>query len=277
MINKLKLCFKIYKSYKELSSHLSWDQKALQDYQLHHLKLRLLDAKKVTLYQNKNLPNPEDIQTLADWQKIPISTKKDILSGSSSDYYLNPEYKKENLIVSKSSGSTGVALDVYYDSESAFLFSLAMFRIYTMVFNYKPWHKHTYIYTSPFSYKSLFGFFKMDFISTLTPISITLDTIRKQRPDILTCYPSHLRSIVDEMDKNDFKRIKPKIINVNSEMSSPAERQELAKKLGAFVFDDYSSEELLRIASQCREHHYHLFDDINYIEILDDNYQPVRR
>lgn len=275
MLNKLKNCLKIYKTYNELFSHLSWDETAIQKYQLEQLKQRLIDAKKVPLYQNRNLPDINDIQTLSDWQNIPVLTKQDILSGKCADYYLNPEYKKDDLFISKSSGSTGVALDVYYDTESAFLFSLAMLRIYNMVFSYKPWHNHTYVYTSPFKYKSLFGFFKMDFISTLTPIPVTLDIIRKQRPAILTCYPSHLRAIVDEMTDHDFTIIKPKIINVNSEMSSQAERNALAKKLNAFVFDDYSSEELLRIASQCREYHYHIFDDINYMEILDDNYHPL--
>jgi phenylacetate-CoA ligase len=77
------------------------------------------------------------------------------------------------------------------------------------------------------------------------------------------------------MTAEDFKVIRPKAINVNSEMSSASERAYLAKKFNSFVFDDYSSEELTRIASQCESLNYHLFDDLNYIEIVDDAGRPL--
>lgn len=276
LFENFQLCKRIFKAFNELCARQWWDQDKIQQYQLTLLKERLGDAKnKVPLYQQKNLPEPEDIRFLSDWRQLPVLTKQEILSGSSSAYYLNCDYKIEDLIGTKSSGSTGVSLNVYYEQESAFLFFLAMFRIYTMISSYMPWYKHTYIYTSPFSFHSLFGLYEMNFISTLTPIHETLEKLRKRPPDILTCYPSHLRSIVDQMSEEDFKLIRPKLINVNSEMSSALERKYLSEKLNAFVFDDYSSEELVRIASQCREFNYHIFDDINYIEILDDHYNPV--
>ena len=37
------------------------------------------------------------------------------------------------------------------------------------------------------------------------------------------------------------------------------------------MLDEYSSEELTRIAAQCRHKTYHVFEDINYIETLDAN------
>src|SRR5262249_40595699 len=103
----------------------------------------------------------------------------------------------------------------------------------------------------------------------------TLARLRKNPPDLLVCYPSHLRSMVEQMTPRDFELIRPIAINVNSEMSSAAEREFLSRKLDTFVFDDYSSEELTRIASQCREKTYHLFDDINYIEVVDDGGRTV--
>jgi phenylacetate-CoA ligase len=84
-----------------------------------------------------------------------------------------------------------------------------------------------------------------------------------------------LRALVDQMSAEDFRHIRPRAVNVNSEMSSAAERRYLGEKLHSFVFDDYSSEELTRIASQCREYTYHIFDDLNYIEIVDDAGQPL--
>lgn len=250
-------------------------RKNLELYQLDHLKM-ILDVanKNVVHYQKKKLPDSLQIKSLADWQKLPVLTKSDLLNAPANDR-INNNYKIEDLIVSKSSGSTGKALDVYYDEDSYNFFILAGLRLYFMAFKYLPWHRQTYIYTSPYPLKSLFGAYPLDFISTLNPIDDTIKKLRQNPPDLLVCYPSHLRAIAAQMTTEDLKIIKPKAINVNSEMSSQAERDYLEKVFNCFVFDDYSSEELTRIASQCTEYNYHIFEDLNYIEILDDNLQPV--
>jgi phenylacetate-CoA ligase len=242
---------------------------------LTQLKLRLQEARDlVPMYAGKKLPTPEEIKNLTDWRKIPILTKDELLTFEP-HHRINSRYQLNDLIVSKSSGSTGKALDVFYDLESFNLFILAGLRLYQMVFKYRPWHRQTYIYTSPYPLNSLLGAYPLEFISTLNPIEDTINKLRKNPPALLVCYPSHLRSIADKMTPRDFEIIRPKVINVNSEMSSPAEREYLGKLFGSFVFDDYSSEELTRIASQCRYLNYHLFDDINYIEVVDDQGNAV--
>jgi phenylacetate-CoA ligase len=247
-----------------------WSAEKIQHYQLELLKMRLQEARDLTpMYKGKNLPEAKEIVTLADWSKIPILTKDELLKFEPQQR-INSRYQLDDLIISKSSGSTGKALDVYYDLASFNFFIIAGLRLYKMAFNYKPWHRQTYIYTSPYPLNSLMGAYPLEFISTLNPIEDTIKKLRQNPPDLLVCYPSHLRSIVDKMTPQDFKIIKPKVINVNSEMSSPTEREYLGKLFGSFVFDDYSSEELTRIASQCQHHTYHLFDDINYIEVVDD-------
>ena len=223
----------------------------------------------MALYRDKDLPTSAEIRSLGDWERLPLLTKAELLGRPASDR-LSRRYAVPDLIVSKSSGSTGQALDVYYDRASFQLFVLAGFRLYCMAFPYMPWHQQTYIYTSPYPFNSLVGLFPMEFISTLTPIPETLAKLRKRPPDLLVCYPSHL-PLVDQMTAEDFRLIRPRAVNLNSEMSSAAERKYLSDKLHTFVFDDYSSEELTRIASQCREYAYHLFDDLNYIEIVDDD------
>src|SRR5205085_3749076 len=46
-------------------------------------------------------------------------------------------------------------------------------------------------------------------------------------------------------------------------------RDYLSSLLNCPVLDEYSSEELTRIAAQCSHKTYHVFEDINYIETLD--------
>jgi phenylacetate-CoA ligase len=252
-----------------------WSEERIRDYQLRHLKLRLRQAREeVPLQMKRGLPAPEEIRSLEDWSRLPIMTKSELLSVPPKER-ISSHYSIDDLIVSKSSGSTGQALDVYYDADAFFYFIWCNLRLFRMAFDYKPWHLQTYIYTSPLPLKSVFGAYPLEFVSTLTPIPETLEALRRKPPDFLVCYPSHLRAIVDQMTPEDFKRIRPLAVNVNSEMSSAAERKHLAEKLGSFVFDDYSSEELTRIASQCPQLSYHIFDDINYMEVVDAQGRPA--
>jgi phenylacetate-CoA ligase len=56
---------------------------------------------------------------------------------------------------------------------------------------------------------------------------------------------------------------------VHSEQSSRAERDELAQRLRVTVLDEYSSEELTRVALECPSHCYHIEEDAAYIEIVE--------
>jgi phenylacetate-CoA ligase len=59
-------------------------------------------------------------------------------------------------------------------------------------------------------------------------------------------------------------------------MSTQDERDYLGDRFGCLVYDEYSTEELTRIAAQCKEKRYHLFEDICYVEIVSSKEsQPV--
>lgn len=266
-----QLMFQLY----ALTRRPYWSLEKIQKYQLARIKEMVYQAKNfVPLYAHKNLPDAKDLRSLEDISHLPFLTKQDLLNFPS-EQRIHQKYQIKDLIISKSSGSTGQALDVYYDAFSFNLFILAGLRLYLMAFPYRPWHQQTYIYTSPYPLNSLLGLYPLKFISTLNPIEDTIQQLRKSPPDLLVCYPSHLRAIADKMTANDFKIIRPQAINVNSEMSSKSEREYLGRLFQCFVFDDYSSEELTRIASQCKHQNYHLFEDINYIEVIDNQGRPA--
>lgn len=275
LLQTLKLSGQLVTEMNQMLKRPYWSREQIESYQLQKIRNLVDEARNHSpLYRDKSLPDSREIQTLADVAKLPILTKADLLDRVPSEI-ISDRYRAQELIVSKSSGSTGKALDVYYDEFSYNLFILAGLRLYLMAFPYRPWHSQTYIYTSAYPLKSFFGLYRLDFISTLNPIADTIEQIKRNKPDLLVCYPSHLRSIAEQMTEKDLAELKIKAINVNSEMSSAKEREELAKRFNAFVFDDYSSEELTRIASQCRHLQYHIFDDINYIEIVNEAGEPV--
>jgi phenylacetate-CoA ligase len=153
---------------------------------------------------------------------------------------------------------------------------LAGLRLYQMIFPYRPWHRQIYVYTSPYPLSSLFGLYPLDFVSTLAPLREAVDMLVRKKPELLVCYPSHLRQIAEMASADERRSLRLRGVSTNSEMSTQTERNELAKLFHCPVLDEYSSEELTRIAAQCRHQRYHVFEDINYIEVLDDQGRATR-
>lgn len=212
---------------------------------------------------------PGDLKSWEDFYRLPLATKDDVIANYP-ERMLAPGTDVQRLIVSRSSGSSGKVLDIAYDSQAMVTYTLAGLRLYRMGFNYRPWHRQLYVYTSPYPFQSLFGLYPLHFISTLSPINEIVAAIKRINPDLLVCYPSHLQQIAQAMADAEIAALRLRTISVNSEMSTQAERDALAVRFRCPVLDEYSSEELTRIAAQCRQKTYHVFEDVNYIEIHPD-------
>ncbi len=217
---------------------------------------------------------PRDLRTWDDFHRLPVVCKDDVIANYP-ERMLDSRCRRDALIVSRSSGSSGKVLDVAYDSAAMLVFVMAGLRLYRMGFAYWPWHRQVYIYTSPYPLNSLCGLYPMTFISTLAPVADVVAQLVALQPALLVCYPSHLAEIAAASTPAQRAAMRLRCISVNSEMSTQAERDRLSALFGCAVLDEYSSEELTRIAAQCCHHTYHLFEDINYIETLDDRDRPT--
>lgn len=215
---------------------------------------------------------PGDLRAWEDFHRLPTVSKAQVVANYPGRIVAKGHDIKTS-VISRSSGSSGTPMDIAYDAEAMSIYALAGLRLYGMGFRYLPWHRQLYIYTSPYPLNSMFGLYPMTFVPTLAAVPDIIAAMRKVRPDLLVCYPSHLRQIADEMTDADFTAIRLLAISVNSEMSTQTERDYLADKFGCPVLDEYSSEELTRIAAQCRCGTYHVFEDINYME---DTSDPLR-
>lgn len=217
---------------------------------------------------------PGDLKDWNDFHRLPVVSKEQVIANYP-DRMLPPGIDMNGLITSRSSGSSGKVLDIAYDARAMTTYILSGLRLYRMGFDYRPWHRQVYVYTSPYPLRSLFGLYPLRFMSTLTPIDQLLPVMRRFRPDLLVCYPSHLQAIAQATTAADRRQIRPRLISVNSEMSTQAERDAMAEFFGCPVLDEYSSEELTRIAAQCRHKRYHLFEDINLIETVGELGRPT--
>jgi len=218
---------------------------------------------------------PGDLADWPDFERLPFVSKDQVIEAFP-ERILSGRFDPADLIVSRSSGSSGKVLDVAYDARTLIAYVLATIRLYQMGFGYRPWHRHVYVYTSPYPIRSIFGLYPLTFVSTLTPIDQILDVLVSTRPHLLICYPSHLRQIADLATDAQLTRIRPLLVSVSSEMSSQSERDALSSIFRCPVLDNYSSEEMARIASQCLAGSYHVFEDMNYIETVDGDDRPTK-
>ena len=274
---RLRLGLGLVTTGRFLSRTPFWPARRLREWQLDRVRAMVVHAYENVPFYRRHYDaarvKPSDLKTLEDLSRFPLVTKEDIIANYP-DQTLANGHRLGDLIVSRSSGSSGKVLDIAYDSRAMLVYVLAGLRMYSMGFRYRPWHRQTYIYTSPYPVRSLFGLFPTHFIHTLTPIGQTLKELAAHPPDLLVCYPSHLKQIVAAARLQNLS-IRPRMVSVNSEMSTGAERAALSHALGCPVLDEYSSEELTRIAAQCLHGNYHLFEDINYIETIDNSGHPT--
>jgi phenylacetate-CoA ligase len=85
------------------------------------------------------------------------------------------------------------------------------------------------------------------------------------RPGILTGYPSLLQQLAKEVHPGDMPL---ELVVTNSEQSSRVERDRLQAVFGCDVLDEYSSEELTRIAIELPDKHYYVCEDSVFLEVL---------
>ncbi len=251
----------------------------IRTYQLRQIQ-HLVDHayKAVPLYREKYRKagiHPRDIRSLEDFQHLPTITKDEIIAAYPEDA-LARGTSLDRCLISKSSGSSGKTINVVHKADAVGIQGLAMFRMFNTGVRYLPWHKLVYIYTSRFPAESALGLYPMFFIPTLNDIEDTISKLEQIRPDFLMGYPSHLKEVSRQLSVRGNNHVHPKAIWVGSEMSTQAERDQLADFFVCPVYDEYSTEELTRIAAQCPERRYHLFEDVCYIEIVDaKDAQPV--
>ena len=226
-----------------------------------------------SLYQRAGF-QPGDLKSWDDFAKLPVIARDDVVANYP-DSILDPHIPTDQLLITKSSGSSGKVIHVVYDLRAYSLFVAAAGRLYGMAFNYLPWHRQVYIAASPYSFPSFLGMYRSYFVHALAPLPQMIEALRRVKPNLLVCYPSILRQLAQRMSDQEIAGLPLKAVSVNSEMSCQRELDDWQQLFSCPVLDDYASEELTHLAAQCLHGTYHLFEDINYVEIVDDDGRPT--
>jgi phenylacetate-CoA ligase len=139
---------------------------------------------------------------------------------------------------------------------------------------YQSDHLVTHVYTVPWWFPSIGKDYPTAFVSSLIPPAEIAGVLRELQTHVLSLYPTNLRSILPHLDAEAKRRLY--LVVVHSEISTRAERDAWAAELGCPVLDEYSSEELTRIALELPCGDYHVCEDAVHLEVLDEgSWQPV--
>ena len=206
---------------------------------------------------------PDDIQNKNDFEKLPVLTKEDIRNNISEMVSIN--YKKSDLIVNSTGGSTGENLNFFNDKNRSEIRQAISIRG-------DKWAgldigvKHTYLWGSRFD-SSLQNTFKEKLINKLYG-SLFLSSyelsdkkmlqyaykLQKHNSKVLIAYPSSLYELSKFINENKLDKINLESIITSAETLYDYQREYIESTFNCKIFNRYGCREFGPIAQECSEH-----------------------
>lgn len=257
---------------EEWSNTINFYKKSLYEiktWQFERIKQLVKHAfKTVLLYKEKYSAigfSPEDLKTWKDFEALPILTKEEVIEC----FPKKSVSTKHSLeFTTRSSGSSGKFVTIAVSPDAVYRDTIQGARQFYFQSGgkYKPNDLALFIYTCPWWVSSINGNYKTAFLPTTIKIEEAVKVICKLRPKILSLYPTYLFKFYEK--GISLKKFGVELIVVHSEQSSLQERIEISKHMSITVLDEFSSEELTRIALECPHRKYHMEEDACYVEIV---------
>jgi phenylacetate-CoA ligase len=269
---------------KEFEEMERWSEAQLREYQNQKLRDLIRHSFENVPYYRSQMDaiklRPEDIKTVDDLPKMPLLTKSDIRTHFEQLKARN--YKPSELIVGRSSGTTGSPLHFVWDKHICLVKNvvdwrqkkwagievgdkIAFFlgRVVVPVTQTKPpfWRtnyilNHTYFSNIHISEENL---------------KLYLKQLEKFGPKAVEGYPSTVHLISRYMVQKGITFPVTAVLT-SSETLFPQQRETIEKAFACKVFDFYGMAERTVFATECSLHSgHHLNMDFGITEIIDDN------
>lgn len=217
------------------------------------------------VYESRRV-SPSDFEKLADIEIFPILTKNLIASFPKKDRIASS--RNYRTYEARTSGSTGRTFSVFYDRTNALRYSINSYRQFDeLVRTGLDWTRPLYVVHHIRGwFSSLQGKLPTFVLSHIESPTEFMKHLEMLRPQVLFTMPGYLREFC--LSGLSLRDSPLEVIVTNSESSTREERIELGYKLGVPVFDEYSSEELGIMASECAHRKYHCNEDSTHMEFV---------
>ncbi len=259
-----------------LNSKLPIDE--LNEVTLAKLKKIFLHAKRNVPYYKRIFQNiNDDIKSLKDWEKLPVLEKQNIRENSEALISDDTPTKRLNKVTT--GGSTGVPLTLYQDK--SFPLEVIGWRVLRwwgidpsddIAFIYRKvrtgwrakinalmWYptRRVFLDASLMTSESMHAFYK---------------DIAHIKPPILQGYVGGIFEFAKYCQKKNLELDFLKAVWVTSAPLSEPSRKLMETVFNAPVYDQYGCSEVYWLAAECsKKEGLHIFSDVRYIEILDDD------
>ena len=256
-----------------LRRRLTWSPEKLED-------LRRLKMQALLEYCYENIPyyrrqfdeiraQPKDFRQPEDLAAFPILHKETLRDHA--EEFLNPALNRRDWIKYRSSGSTGIPLELWYTPAERLRMGYTVTR--ELLFNgLKPYYRLVNIteprHASPKNkwYHRL-GLMRERFLSVYDQSQLNHSKIRRWRPQAIIGFPSVLMVIGQEMERAE-KPLRPNLLFTLAEVLRPEDRSVLERQWGPKPIDLYGANEVGHIAFQCSQRQgYHINADSLHLEI----------
>lgn len=206
------------------------------------------------------------IQSWDDFHKLPIVTKDHLRE--SFPQVVGKTFNPDKLYGVRTSGSSGKPLTIVLDDHRAHRDTLIRIRQFELLAG-RALPEDRWIYNlhhTKWWFTSMLGRYPTFTLRQDCPIQDIENHIKRLKPSVISGLPSTLSALANR--GINLQELGVFCVSTNSETSSRGERSSMAKVFQVPVGDEYSSEELGLIATECSCGQYHLVEDECHVEIL---------
>jgi len=278
---------KIIRHRQELERSQWLSAEALQELQWDKLQQLLAHAYEYVPFYRRSLTqagvHPRDIKTWADWQRVPILTKRDVQTHL--DDLIATNYDRARLRRNMTGGSTGAPTVFYQDAEQQAYTKASKMR-------YRKWYgcelgdKVAFLWGAArdvpdMSLRARLNL-KLKRQRWLNSYGVSVEgmktfagEMRTWNPSFMVGYSSSLHLFARFLREHGLDGIHPRAIESSAEKLYDFQRELIEDVFDCQVFDTYGSREFGGVAVECEQHRgLHVLADVHYVELIKDG-QPV--
>ena len=217
---------------------------------------------------------PDDIQTIDDLYKIPITRKTD-LRDLPVEGILASDYTSDQCQVSRTSGTTGIPLTVYWDRKAKLVNELTLAR-WRLECGYPITNKTVSVgaggrIVPDGHWLQTLGLFRYKWISPHIDVAMQVAEIRAYDPRALVSYPTILEELCKEIIDEAVTGLDIRLVFSSGEHLDNPTRTLITKALDAEVFEGGGCREAGNIFHECTPHQgYHTAAESHVVEITRD-------
>lgn len=273
----------------EYQRHLTWTPEQLKEHQWHELKKLLVHAFENTTFYPEvwakvGVHSIDDIQSMSDFEKLPLITKDDIAK-----HYQELVAKNYTQNIKKATGgSTGQPFRFELNVDSNTRREAIMWRGYGWLgagLGVKTLYLWGADIGQPTKLKALkdtlyHAFYNRKMLNSFAMNTSNMQSyvndINNYRPTALVSYVNPLYELAKYIIAKQITIFSPKTILTGAEPLHGFQREVIEKAFNCQVYDTFGCREFMLMSAECRENkNLHINSDHLVVETVDDSGQPI--